>query len=233
MKLRLIPDTIFWIYLNTHFKLKRYFGFICILFSLISECYSQEKRDYSRVFIGVTQGMSFSQLDFGVKINQSLHSGYNGGFLFTYLSGPRIGIQLEFNYAQKGWKIMPDSTEHYSRKLNYIEIPFLTHIIVGKKKSKLIIDLGPYGSFLRSESEKTNMADTTFEYIGYNVNRNFDFGYCLGAGYQYSTKIGDFGIDARYYNSLTNIFIPSSEIHYFSSRNQVLCISIKYCIKIF
>ncbi len=199
---------------------------------MIPACYSQ-KNGPSEFYFGTTQGMSLSMLNFGVKVNQSFHTGYNGGIFFTYLSGPKIGVQLEFNYAQKGWKINPDSTESYSRDLNYYEIPFLTHIVIGKKKSKLIIDLGPYGSFLKSEKEKTNITDSIPEYNGYKVNKKFEFGYCFGVGYQYATRFGNFGFDARYYNSLTNIFIPSAEIHYFSSRNQVLCINIKYSIKLF
>ena len=171
-------------------------------------------------------------MDFGVTVKQEINPGYCGGFFFTYLSGPKVGVKLEFNYADKGWKIAPDSTETYSRKLKYYEIPFLTHIIIGKKQSRLIIDLGPYVSYLNSEGENTNIIDTIPEYIGYQANKKFEFGYCVGAGYQYSTKYGNFGIDVRYYNSLTNIFTPSSEIHYFASRNQVLSLNIKYSIQI-
>ena len=172
-------------------------------------------------------------MDFGIKTKQAFYQGCTGGLMFVYTSGPGIGIRLDFNYIQKGWKIDPDSSEKYSRRLNYFEVPFMTHIIIGKSKSRLIIDLGPYGSYLGSENEKTNITNDSLDYVGYPSNRDFDFGYCAGIGYEYSTKIGYFGIEARYYNSLTNIFIPSSEIQYFSSRNQVLTIGIKYTVRIF
>jgi len=172
-------------------------------------------------------------MDFGVKSNQTFYQGYTGGIMFVYTSEPGIGIRLEFNFIQKGWKINPDSTEKYLRRLNYFEIPFMTHIIIGKSKSRLLIDLGPYGSYLNSEEEKTNITGDSLDYVGYLVNRKFDFGYCLGIGYEYRTKIGYFGIEARYYNSLSNIFIPSAEIQYFSSRNQVLSFGIKYSVRIF
>ncbi|MBN2611066.1 MAG: PorT family protein [Bacteroidales bacterium] len=192
-----------------------------------------QKNNFSQLLFGVNQGITASQLDFGVTVNQSLYLGYQGGLFLTYLSGPGIGVQLECNYAQKGWKIQPDSTESYSRRLNYIEIPFMTHVIFGKQKSKLVIDLGPYVSFLHSEKETSNIADSSLDYIGHFTDRNFEFGYCVGIGYQYNTKAGNFGFHVRYNNSLTNIFTPSAELQYFASRNQSLGISIKYSIKIF
>ncbi|MFO7656242.1 MAG: porin family protein [Bacteroidales bacterium] len=191
-----------------------------------------QKSNFSQLLIGVNQGVTFSQLDFGIITNQSLYQGYQGGLFLTYLSGPGIGVQLECNYAQKGWKIQPDSTESYSRKLNYVEIPFMTHIVVGKRKSRLVIDLGPYVSFLHSEKEKTNITDTVIDYIGYHADRDFEFGYCVGLGYQYTTKAGHFGFHVRYNNSLTNIFTPSSEMQYFASRNQSLSICLKYSVRI-
>ncbi len=208
---------------------------ICLIFILsgISSYCLCQRNGNSEGFIGTTLGTSFSRMDFQDNKKLTLYPGYAGGIMFVYTSGPGIGIRLEFNYVQKGWKINPDSTEKYSRRLNYIEVPFMTHIIVGKSKSRLLIDLGPYGSYLNSEEEKTNITNDSLEYVGYRTNRKFDFGYCVGIGYEYSTKIGYFGIEARYYNSLTNIFIPSSEIQYFSSRNQVLTFGIKYSIRIF
>ena len=207
---------------------------IFVLFVVAGYCFCQIKGN-SEGFIGTTHGISFSQMDFGKgkRIKQALNPGYSGGIIFVYTSEPGVGIRLELNYIQKGWKILPDSSERYSRRLNYFEVPFMTHIIIGKSKSKLLINLGPYGSYLNTEEERTNITNDSLDFVGYPANRKFDFGYCLGVGYEYRTRIGYFGIEARYYNSLTNIFIPSSEIQYFSSRNQVLTIGIKYSVRIF
>jgi hypothetical protein len=212
--------------------LKKHVYIIFILFGISGYGYCQNKSNPAG-YVGVTQATTFSRIDFGKKTKQDLFPGYAGGIMFVYTSGPGIGIRLDFNYIQKGWKIHPDSTEKYSRRLRYFEVPFMTHIIIGKSKSKLIIDLGPYGSYLNSEEEKTNIKDDSLDYVGFHTNRKFDFGYCLGAGYEYGTKIGYFSIEARYYNSLTNIFMPSSEFQYFSSRNQVLSIGIRYTVRIF
>lgn len=174
-----------------------------------------------------------SRMDFESKAKQVFYPGYIGGVTFVYRSEPHVGIRLEFNYVQKGWEIVPDSTEMYSRRMNYFEVPFMTHIIIGKSKSRFLIDLGPYGSYLNSEEEKTNITNDSLDYVGYQADREFDFGYCLGIGYEYSTKIGYFAIEARYYNSLTSIFIRSSEINYTASRHQVFSVGIRYSVRIF
>ena len=153
--------------------------------------------------------------------------------MFVYTSEPLVGIMLEFNYAQKGWKILPDSSEKYSRRLNYFEIPFMTHVVIGKSRSKLIINLGPYASYLNAEEEKTNISNDSLNFVGYPADREFDFGYCMGIGFEYTTRLGTFGIEARYYNSLSDIFIRSTEIPYYASRNQALTIGVKYSVRIF
>jgi hypothetical protein len=212
--------------------LKKSIFFIIILVGISIHSYCQ-KRGNSEGFIGLTAGTTFSRMDFEDRTRQIFYPGYNGGIMFVYTSEPGVGIRLEFNYNQKGWKIDPDSTEKYSRRMNYFEVPFMTHIIIGKSKSRFIIDLGPYGSYLNAEEEKTNITNDSLKYVGYQADRNFDFGYCLGIGYEYKTKAGYFAIEARYYNSLTNIFIPSSEIQYFSSRHQALTVGIRYSVRLF
>jgi hypothetical protein len=214
--------------------LKKSACIISFLFIVSGYCFCQTKGN-SEGFIGTIHGISFSQIDFGKgkRIRQALYPGYSGGIMFVYNSEPGVGINLELNYIQKGWKIVPDSSEKYSRRLNYFEVPFMTHIIIGKSRSKLIINLGPYCSYLSKETENTNINKDSLDYAGYPADRNFDFGYCLGVGYEYVNKIGHFGIEARYYNSLTNIFISSSEMRYNASRNQVLTINLKYSVQIF
>jgi hypothetical protein len=207
---------------------------IIILFVFANYCFCQKKIN-SEGFIGTTHGISFSQIDLGKgdKTRQAVYPGYSGGIMFVYTSEPLVGILLEFNYIQQGWKILPDSSEKYSRRLSYYEVPFMTHVIIGKSKSKLIVNAGPYVSYLNTEEEKTNISNDSLNFVGYPADRKFDFGYCLGIGYEYRTRLGTFGIESRYYNSLTDIFIRSTEMPYFASKNQVLTICMRYSIRIF
>ena len=50
--------------------------------------------------------------------------------MFRLISEPHIGFQVEVNYTQKGWN--EDSTG-YSRRLNYVSMPVMTHVNIGKK----------------------------------------------------------------------------------------------------
>lgn len=213
-------------------ELKKPVLIILIFLNISGWSFSQVNRN-STGYIGTTQGITFSQLYIKDKRTQAVNPGYTGGILFTYSTEPHVGIRVEFNYVQKGWKLYPDSSENYSRKLNYFEFPFMCHILLGKKKSKFLIDLGPYASYLNFEEEKTNITNGSIDYVGYKVDRKFDFGYCLGIGYEYHTKAGNFGIEARYSNSITSIFTPSGNLPYFASRNQVLSFCFKYSVRIF
>lgn len=205
---------------------------ILIFLNICRWGFSQVSRN-STGYFGTTQGVTFSQLYIKDKRIQAINPGYTGGILFIYSTEPHVGIRVEFNYVQKGWKLYPDSSENYSRKLNYFEVPFMCHISLGNKNSKFLIDLGPYASYLSSEAEKTNINNDSIAYIGYKADRKFDFGYCLGIGYDYHTKAGNFGIGARYSNSITSIFTPSGNLPYFASRNQVLSFCFKYTVRIF
>ena len=71
--------------------------------------------------------------------------------MFRLISEPHIGFQVELNYTQKGWKM--DSVG-YSRRINYVSIPIMTHINIGKKAIRFILNLGPEFAYQISEKEK-------------------------------------------------------------------------------
>jgi hypothetical protein len=95
--------------------------------------------DY-RFFGGLVFGTNFSQVD------GDTYSGYNkvgintGGIVYARLSG-NVGASMEFNYTQKGSHAISNSASaalgtyfsEYRLKLNYIEIPFILHILTDRK----------------------------------------------------------------------------------------------------
>ena len=184
------------------------------------------------LYLGLSQGIAMSSVGFNPNEKTHLLPGYYGGLNIVYKSQPIVGVKLEVNYVQKGWESVLDSSQSYSRTLNYIEIPFTTHIMLSKRNSRFLIDIGPYVGYLRSESEKINISGAVRDYFGHQLDRKLDFGYCLAFTYQYKTPLGRFGIEARYSNSLTNLFIPSDEFIYYSTKNQVLSARIAYTVNI-
>jgi len=202
----------------------------CLLIAFIHG-YGQHNKTVE-LYLGVSQGMSFSRMDFDPNERMLLLPGYYGGLFIIYKSQPVVGVKLEFNIVQKGWESALDSSQQYSRTLNYIEVPFTTHIMLGKKKSRFYIDFGPYAGYLNKESEKMTIHTTEKDYLNHPIDRKFDFGYCLAAAYQYTILGGKAGFELRYSNSLTNSFVPSAEFEYYSSRNQLFSVRFVYTVKI-
>jgi len=184
-------------------------------------------------YFGINQGVNFSKVYFDPSINQNFLRGYSGGLVFQYISEPHFGIQMELNYTQKGWTEQLQSPNSYTRKLSYIEVPFLAHAQLGGGNSKLTIDMGPFISNLLSQNEKTNITDETLKqpYFNKKIDRNFGYGVCVGIGFMEKTPIGIFEIGCRYNHTLSYIF--NTDFAYMSmSQNQVFSISLKYLVKL-
>lgn len=184
------------------------------------------------IYLGTSHGVNFSSVIFNPRENLSLLPGYYGEFHIIYKAQKVVGVKLGFNYVQKGWQLALDSTESYKRNLNYYEIPFTTHVMLGKNKFKYLIDIGPYISYLSSEKEKNNLNTTEKDFSGLKIHNEFDFGACLGTGFQYETPIGRIGLSLKYTIGLTSIFTPSESLEYFSSHNQSISVGLIYTIKI-
>ena len=57
--------------------------------------------------------------------------GFNGGATIRWNTEPNLGIQAELNFTQHGWeeKFEEKPQYKYSRTVNYMELPFLTHTV--------------------------------------------------------------------------------------------------------
>ena len=82
--------------------------------------------------VGVHGGMLLSRVNFVPSVSQRLHSGLMGGVLLRYNVERGASLQLEANYVQGGWREKYDAaTTSYSRTLNALEVPLLTHLYLG------------------------------------------------------------------------------------------------------
>ena len=187
---------------------------------------------------GFNGGVSISSVRFNnPSINQNKLLQGVGGISIRYISENNFGIQGEINFSQRGWTEMhPDSLDiHYTRALDYIEFPVLTHIYfnVGKR-FRTVLNLGPQVGWLLKERTKTNIdtsSDNIPPYYTQKVQRPFDWGLCFGGGVELRTGSGNFVLDGRYYYGLSDIFTNSKtdKSYYFaSSSNQVISIKLTY-----
>ena len=218
------------------------FFLISILGLIISQLASAQENFRKEFNLGVNGGVSISSMSFSPnsKVRQNNLSQATGGLSFRYVSENNFGLQSEINYSQRGWKEFDaekDPSVHYTRALDYIELPVLTHIFfdVGKH-FRVVFNLGPQLGFLLNEriTEDSNI-DTSITYYTQKVQRRFDWGLCFGGGIELRTDKGNFILDGRYYYGLSDVFTNSKvdTTYYFAaSSNQVICIKLTYLFSI-
>ncbi|MCP4760803.1 MAG: PorT family protein [archaeon] len=182
--------------------------------------------------IGIKIGGITPRVVFDPPIDQNIDFNIIGGFVFRHISEKSFGIQIELNYLQAGWNESLYSTNTYQRQLNYIQLPLMTHINLGAGKTKIIVNVGPYLSFLVSENEKINIIDIEEEkdYYRSMIENKVQFGLCMGLGFSRYTSFGMFHLEGRISLSLSNIFENTSEIPFDSSRTQIAELALYYLI---
>jgi len=174
-----------------------------------------------------------SSVNFRPTIKQNNLQTVNGGISFRYISEKHFGLITELNFAQRGWsEDHSDTTLTYSRTLNYVELPFLTHLYFGNKKIRYIINLGPKIAYLISDKENRNFTDnnTDSPQHGKKIDNRFDYGLCFGTGFELRTPIGNFMLEGRYHYGLGDIFSNSKKDYFARSANQIAQVSLTYLI---
>ena len=106
----------------------------------------QYKTFEPKLTLGVGAGPVFTSVDFVTAVPQNTTQGLSGGVSLRYITEKHLGLLAELNYTQRGWtedfSEAPKNPDHsYSRTLNYIELPLMTHIYFGNKV-KFIVNIG-------------------------------------------------------------------------------------------
>ena len=201
--------------------------------------------------VGVSGGATFSSVTFNPKVLQSKNTGATFGFTGRMTMGKNVGLQLELNFAQQGWKEKyesPEETEqgeefptdptkyHYARRLNYVQMPFYTRAQFGGNHVKWFVQAGPQIGYLLGESTRDNLNGATpgRENTQHNmpVQNKFEWGISGGGGIEMRTGIGFFVIEGRYLYSLGDIYHSRKEDPFPKSSSQVISAKISYLISI-
>lgn len=186
--------------------------------------------DRSLLSIGTKHGINISQIIFDPPVKQNITMGYTGGIVVKYISEKHMGLQAEVNYSQRGWTENLDSARTYSRRLNYIETPVLTHFIFGTKKTRAFLNLGPNLSYYSSDTESFNLFSKgdTLSYYQRKPDRKFEFGLVGGVGIYRNTGFGDFQLEFRFHYGFQNIFVSDNITNLAKSQNQLYSITLAY-----
>lgn len=198
---------------------KKYFSLICLAMLLLvlvpAQTDAQVKPFSKEFYLGAKGGVVFSRVKFKPNVEQDFFMGQTTGLIFRMISEPHVGIQFEFNYLQDGWeeKQLEGMTQSYYHKLNYFEIPIMTHANLGNKAFRFTFNLGPSVAFLLSESQGMNPstpeipAEPVIAYWGKPVDTQISFLFVGGIGSEYHfRKIGALALDVRVLYSLTSIY---------------------------
>ncbi|MDN5202900.1 porin family protein [Fulvivirgaceae bacterium BMA10] len=210
--------------------------FLALSLNIVIHCESEAQASF-----GVRQGVVFSQvlfddvdIQFNTDVPQRQKQGNVTGIIFKYFAQPNIGIQAELNIIEKGWIQKLDDGKEFETTLNYLQLPLLTHLYIGKGKFKPILLAGPYFSMLY-DSKRSAIQDDQKEQIKFQYSESednqYEFGISGGLGLAFDSSIGTFQVDVRFSPGLTNILNKDAEMNPTSSKNQLLEFSASYLFR--
>ena len=138
---------------------KKIFVAIFLCMASLSICHAQKSTFKQELAVGASFGLNFSSVSFAPKVPTKMKLGFNGGATIRWNTEPNLGIQAELNFTQHGWeeKFEEKPQYKYSRTVNYMELPFLTHIHFGSKRVRVFVNLGPKIGYALSESTESNL----------------------------------------------------------------------------
>lgn len=197
-----------------------------VLFSLLSVGWAQKPSFTPESFLGITGGATVSMVNFLPSVNQDYLMGYSGGIVFRHNSQAHLGMQAELNYSQRGWKEL----NGYSRQLEYIEFPFMSHFYVGKKV-QFYLNLGPKVSVLIHQSVQSNASGNASAEQYKPIDNPIDYGFCGGFGLQVHAGRQVFLIDTRVNYSISTLFSDRLTDHFRNSNNMNAALTAAWLIK--
>lgn len=216
--------------------------FLTIATLLVAFSSKAQKNFRHELAAGASFGTNFSSVSFSPKVKQGMLMGFNGGATIRWNTEANLGLQAELNFTQQGWQEKYEShpEQEYKRTINYLELPFLTHIYFGGKKVKVFVNLGPKIGYAIGEHTTTNLGEDFYKEENSDtyqhdrpIDKKFEWGLCGGPGIELRTGIGYFLLEGRYYYALGDIYKSRKEDHFSKSAGQTISVKLTYLIPIF
>lgn len=205
----------------------------------------------SNFSVGVNGGINLNSTSFTPTIKQNSLMGITGGLTARYISEKYFamicGTQVELNFSQRGWdelfeipgdngEMVEDPTQTYTRKMTYIDIPFLAHLAFGNERGlQFFLNLGPQVGFLIGESETIDGVDmdrlssTQKAVYGVKIQNKFDYGIVGGGGVELRTKkAGSFIVEGRYYFALSDFYKTAKKDYFARAAHGTISVKLTY-----
>lgn len=205
--------------------------------------------------VGINGGVNLNSTSFTPTVKQNSLMGITGGLTARYISEKYFamicGAQVELNISQRGWDQLfetvsldangyevtsKDPTKTYTRKMTYIDIPFLAHLAFGRDRGlQFFVHAGPQIGFLISESETiegidmNSLLDTQKALYGVKIQNKFDYGIVGGGGVELRTKkAGSFIVEGRYYFALSDFYSTTKKDYFARAAHGTITIKLTY-----
>lgn len=213
---------------------------VSILTLLLAQPVKSQTHYKAQLSLGAHGGLDLSLVNFSPSVRQTVLPGANLGLNFRYCEENHFGFIIEANFMQVGWKENFDGAPfEYSRSVNYIQIPFMSHIYFGKR-GRFFINLGPSISFKVRDSIKSNFDYAnvgsienfpihTSQQYSYPTKAEVDYGIAGGLGGEFLINgRNSLYIEARYYFGLANLLPAGRQDHFKGSNPMSIQISVGY-----
>ena len=196
----------------------------------------------SHISVGAHGGMAISRMSFSPEIPQAWLMGPQFGLQIRYAEEKLVGVVAELNFVTRGWKENFEENKdlQYSRSLNYISLPIMTHISFGSPRVKCIINLGPEIGYMLSDKITSNFdyanppegllpSTRRVNQMSMKISNRFDYGITAGLGAEfYVSPRNSIYLEGRFYYGLGNIY-PSTKADEFSaSRSMSITVNAGY-----
>ena len=205
----------------------------------------------SNLSVGINGGVNLNIASFTPTIKHNSLMGITGGLTARYISEKYFamicGAQVELNVSQRGWdqlfeipgengEPVKDPSQIYTRKMTYIDIPFLAHLAFGRDRGlQFFIHAGPQIGFLIGESEKiegvdmNKLSNTQKALYGVKIQNKFDYGIAGGGGVELRTKkAGSFIVEGRYYFALSDFYSTTKKDYFARAAHGTITIKLTY-----
>lgn len=227
------------------------FFLIFLLSHSLNSLHAQVGEYRSALAIGVNGGYNWNKISFDPTIKQGFHGGYTMGVTFRYTCERYFkmlcAVQAEVNYAQLGWReIIETSSDRYSRTVNYVQVPLLARLSLGKEDKGVMgyLVLGPQLGFYLSDKDKREgewsaatlalRPNNVVEQYDLPIENHFEYGITGGLGIEMNArKAGHFMIEGRYYFALSNIFHDGKADTFGRSANGAIVAKVSYLFDVF
>ena len=192
------------------------------------------------IYIGAHGGVIASTVLFNPKvggmkpITDGCILGGTGGLVFRYSEQKCCAVQVELNYMTRGWREYSEATEtsaafNYTRKLHYLELPFLMHIYFGSQTWRGFVNVGPQIGYCIKDEGGEGVKQTTEVHQYMSIDNAFDWGVAGGLGFYCRTKnAGLYQFEARFNYSLGTLFSSKTSDYFRQSNSMNLSLGIAW-----